>query len=211
MRGAGQVHPLVGLEQAAGDHPTGDVQLPGGEHLQFQQSVVNEDAVAGFHVSGKLGVLDGHLADVAHDGPRGQDYLLSGNQKHPLTFHLSNPQLGPLQVGQDGYGFSHLGGDSTDALDVLAVVGLAAVGEIQASHVHASQYQFPQHFRSTASRPDGANDLGAQHPFNPADPCSYSVGRGTTSTAAGPLGVCSTRNSTFCPSCRVPWPSMLVW
>ncbi len=64
-----------------------------------------------------------------------------------------------LEIGQNGDEAAELRGSFADAADALAVLVVAAVGEVEAEDIHAGGHQ-PLDFR-VARGAEGGNDLGA--------------------------------------------------
>ena len=129
---------------------------------QLQQAVVDQDAVARLHDLGQQLVLDGDTARRAGDVLRGQHQRLPLGDGHAPLLHDADPQLGALQITQDGDGLARGRRRRADAGDGLGVKGLFAVGEVEPGHVHAGLDEGGQQFRLAAGRADGADDLGAQ-------------------------------------------------
>src|SRR3954452_7336526 len=89
-------------------------------------------------------------------------------EANPLAFfksdrtlgQASNPQLGPLQVGEHSNGPPGFLLDRTHDVVALLMLLLGAVAEIEAEHVGPGLEQRPDHFRAGARRPEGRDDLG---------------------------------------------------
>src|SRR4029077_6822872 len=69
--------------------------------------------------------------------------------------------LGTLQVLEDADGASLALGGAAQALYVVGVIFVRAVGEVQASDVHAEAEQVAHGGFGRARRTDGADDFGA--------------------------------------------------
>ena len=66
-----------------------------------------------------------------------------------------------MQVLEDADGAVLFGGDFAQALDDGEMIGVRAVGEVEAGDVHAGAHEFAHGGLSVAGGADGAHDLGA--------------------------------------------------
>ena len=157
----GLVDALVVAQHAAQHHARMHLVAHHALHGQLQQTVVEQQRVAGAHVARQFLVVQAHGADVAGLGARRiQDEGLASHQ-HDLAFgELADADLGALQVGHDGDGLAHLGCDVPHQLRQRDVVFCLAVAEIQPHHVHASPHQLLQHLGRVGCGADGGDDLG---------------------------------------------------
>ncbi len=134
---AGQVDALVVGDDAALDddrlHP-GALDLG---DLQLDVAVVDQDLVALGHVAGQA--LVGRPADrlVARDVLGGDGELVTAHQLHGTLGEGLQADLGALEVGEDPDGPAGLLGGGTDPVVPALVLGVRAVAEVEAGHVHA--------------------------------------------------------------------------
>jgi hypothetical protein len=98
---------------------------------------------------GALDVLDGDA------------YPLTGTPVGRAVGEAAQPDLRPLEVGEDGdvavgrlCGLAHLA-------EAPAVLGVLAVAEVQPGDVHAGLDERAYTLRRVRGRPEGADDLGA--------------------------------------------------
>ena len=73
----------------------------------------------------------------------------------------SGADFGALQVLQDADGASFALGGAAQALDVVGVIFVGAVGEVEAGDVHAEAQQVAHGGFGVAGGADGADDFGA--------------------------------------------------
>ena len=73
---------------------------------------------------------------------------------------LAGPDLGTLGIEHDGDGQCELGGDAAHALDIVAVVVMAAMAEVEAGDVHTALDETPQDLVTLGGGSHCANDLG---------------------------------------------------
>ena len=158
----GDVHALALAEQAA----VGDLAVHVGAldvvDLQADQTVVDQDDGALLHLVGQLLVVEREALGGADDVViGGHDAGLAGLQLDLLAvLEQAGAHLGALGVEQDGNRDGELTRELADALDVLAVVLVGAVGEVEARDVHAMQDELAQHLLVLHGGTHGAHDLG---------------------------------------------------
>ena len=162
QRCTGQVKALVGVQDAADGHPCRDLLPLDCGHDEFQQPIIDQDAVIGVKDSGQPLVLHRHPSRFAGDVLGGQDQGLTVGDGDAALLHDAHAQLGSLQVAEDGDGLVELGRDLPDTLDVCGMEGLVAVREVQPGDVHPSLHKLGQHAWLNTGRADGADDLGAE-------------------------------------------------
>ena len=73
----------------------------------------------------------------------------------------AQPDLGALQVGEDGDGVTGAVGGLADHPVVLLVVGVRPVAEVEPGDVHPGLDEGGDLLLGTGRRPEGADDLGA--------------------------------------------------
>ena len=159
--GAGQVHALVVRQRATLDHPAGDVPAVGGDGLEPDEAVVDEERVARDHVAGQ--VLVGHrrplavaLAGLGRDGEDG-----AGLQDGGAAVEAAEADLGALEVGQHADRPSYRVGGLAHCRAERGVIVVGAMGEVEPGHVHPRLDQLPDGLDRARGRPEGADDLGA--------------------------------------------------
>ena len=125
------------------------------------QAIVDEDGRTGGDLMRQVLVVDVEAFGRPWDSAR------RGNDMRPLLeldglvrHQLAGADFGTLGVQENGYGNRELVGDAAHALDVAAVVLVAAVGEVEASDVHAMQDELAQYLVVLGCRAHGADDLG---------------------------------------------------
>ena len=85
---------------------------------------------------------------------------LAGRDLDLAVLDQADPDLGALQVLQNGDRAAGLALERTDRGVDLAVVVMRSMAEVQPEHVGSGQEQLAQPLRRRAGRPDGRNDLG---------------------------------------------------
>ena len=156
------VDALVLAEQAAIHNVTFDVAADDGADAELDLAVGKQDARAGLHVLGKRLESGGECSLVAQDFARSNGDGAAGLQQDGLViFERSGADLGTLEVLQDADGAMLFGRDLAQALDDGEVVGMGAVGEIEAGDVHAGAHEFAHGRLGIAGGANGADDLGA--------------------------------------------------
>ena len=100
-------------------------------------SVVDEDLVAGLHVTGQPVVRRRADAGVTGDVARGDGELVAHAQVGRTVGEPAQPDLGPLQVGEDADPTPCGVGSLADTAVALLLLGLGAVAHVEAGHIHA--------------------------------------------------------------------------
>ena len=78
-----------------------------------------------------------------------------------MVFELAGADLGALQVGEDADGLALFAGDGADHLDELGLLGVGAVGEVEAGDVEAGADELAEELGRAAGGAEGGDDLGA--------------------------------------------------
>ena len=78
-----------------------------------------------------------------------------------VALQQAGADLGALQILQDADGAAFALGGAAQALDVVGVIFVRAVGKIEAGDVHAEAQQVAHGGFGVAGRADGADDFGA--------------------------------------------------
>ena len=161
-RDAGKVDAFVLAQRAAVDDVAENVFAADAANAQFDQAVGEQDAGAG-------GDLAGEIGECGRDARGGAGHVLrcdgddrAGFQQHGLVaFERSGADFRALQILQDADGAALALGGAAQALDVVGVIGVGAVGEVEAGDVHAEAEQVAHEGFGVAGGADGADDLGA--------------------------------------------------
>jgi hypothetical protein len=127
---------------------------------QLDQSIRDEDAIAGLRVLGERRVARRHALGIAQ-GLAGRDAEgLAGHQAHGSSAgQRTGADLRALEVEQDRDRQAELGSDLAHQRDALAVFGVAAVREVQAHHVDAGAQQLAQRVAIGSCGSQRRNDL----------------------------------------------------
>ena len=142
-----------------GDH-AGDVVAIDALDLQANQAVVDEDDRAGLDLGGKVGIIDREARRGSLDDLGGHDHMVARRQGHlRMVLEHARADLGTLGVEQDGDGDAELGGHRPHALDVGAMVLVAAVAEVETCDVHACDDHLTQDIVIIGCGTHGADDL----------------------------------------------------
>ena len=144
-----QVDALVVLQQTAVDHLGADqLLLVGLLHPQLEQSVVEQDAVAGVHVRGQEGIGGGDdLLRPGHGLVGGDGEGGAGDQLHLSLDQLAGADLRTLQVAQHAHRLAHLERRGPEHRQRLRVLRVAPVAEVQPGDVHPGVQQFLEDLR----------------------------------------------------------------
>src|SRR5690606_34077659 len=199
---AGQVDALVVGDDAALDdgrpHPgTLDVQ-----HLQLDVAVVDQYLVAAGDVARQAFVGGSADRPVARDVLRGDGELVTADQLHGALGEGLQADLGALEVGEHTDGPAGLLGGGTDPVVPALVLGVAAVAEVEAGHVHAGFDQGDELLVGVDRGAEGTDDFRTAHGailsvcFAP----EYSGWRKMQMRKAS-------LNCSFRPACRSAWRS----
>ena len=78
-----------------------------------------------------------------------------------MALQWSGADFRALQILQDADGASLALGGAAQAVDVVGVIFVSAVGEVEARDVHTEAKQVAHGGLRVAGRADGADDLGA--------------------------------------------------
>ena len=130
-------------------------------HGQHDQTVVEQQHIAAFHVARQLLVVQTHTLQIAGFGARGiQHEWRTSFQPHLAFGKLADADLGALQVGHDGHFTACHGSGFTHGIGAVDMVLRAAVAEVQAHHVHARGNHLGQQMHIAGSRAERCHDLG---------------------------------------------------
>src|SRR6202022_4261088 len=152
---------LVVGDHAARDDPAADLAAVDRLHRELDHAVVHPHRITRPEGGEELGVVERAARGGALDLARGQREGLAGGEDRLAAHEGAEADLGPLQVLEDRDRPSPLGLALADGADDLRVLGVRAVREVEAGHVHARGHQPVERLRRAARRPDRADDLGA--------------------------------------------------
>ena len=132
------------------------------QYAEFDQSIRQQDAGAGFEVLGQGSEDRAHHGGGPGNLTRGDRQLLSGNQHDGLViFQQAGANLGSLQVGKDAdrlvFFLRHL----PNHADQFGFLLMRAVRKIEARYVKSGPYQFPKYRGCAAGRAKRGDDFGA--------------------------------------------------
>ena len=138
-----KVHSLA-LAQFASIHHPAEQLLPAlSLHPQLDQTVGQQDAVAGMEILEQAGVIDGDAFGGSEQLFAGQGQPLAGLQLHRLPrAQPAGADLRARQVGDDGHGAADARGEFPQQLDGPAMIAVLAVGEVQPGYVHPRPQQY---------------------------------------------------------------------
>ena len=158
----GQVDALARLYQSPVHHLHVYLRLAvGGQHLQLNLAVVDENHVARLHVAGQLQV-DGAQARSRADFLLAAHHLdaVAGLDFHRAALHLAEADFGALQVLQQAHGRAQVLVEPPHEADDGQVVVVAAVREVEPEHVHALPNQGAQALVGVGGGAHGGHNLG---------------------------------------------------
>ena len=162
QRCAGQIDALVFAQSSAVQDVADNVFAAHGAHAQFDQAVAQQNARAGGNFAGEIGKGGGNAGRSAGDVARGDDHGRTAFELDGfVALQASSADLRALQILENADGAIFLLGGEAQALDVVGVVFVGAVGKIQAGNVHAEAKQVAHGGLRVAGGADGADDFGA--------------------------------------------------
>ena len=120
-------------------------------HLQFEQAVIQQNALPHFACHVRLGcpaasfdagrhflILNRHPSRLADNIIGGEYQLFTGNQRDTPRLHFAHAQFRPLQIDENRYRpVPHLR-NLADRVDIAGVKLMIAMAHIDACHIHAS-------------------------------------------------------------------------
>ena len=152
--------------------------LAGGKaaHRHAHQAVVDEDGGSLMDIARQLGIGDGGALRVAHNALGAQRKGLPLHQLHLAVFKRFQADFRALGIQHNGNGQVQLLADGLDAVDVMQMRFVRAMGKVQPGHIHAGEDQLPQDRILLGGRAQRAYDLGfamdhVPHPFFLASKC----------------------------------------
>ena len=160
---AGQVDPLVVLEDAAGDDDGVDLAIAHVGDGEAEVAVVEQDLIAGLDVARQALVGRRDPPDVADDVLGGDRELGAGPQVDLPGGELADADLGALQVEQRGDRLAAAVGLGADDLEHPGVIVVTPVRKVEPCDAHSGVDQLADALGRRRRRPEGADDLRAWH------------------------------------------------
>ena len=158
-----KAHALAVGQHAAGGDAADDVRVGRGGDGQRDEPVVDEHGVARLEILREPGIAHGHALGIAGDGLGRERERVAAVQLDLPVFKRADAVLGALRVEHDGDGQVELRAQLLDAVDAYLVLGVRAVGKVQARDVHAREHHGAQRLLAVAGGADGADDLRFSH------------------------------------------------
>ena len=162
----GQRDPGEGHALVVGDDTARDDAAHGGIdvrplHGQLDGAIVHPQLIAGLEGGDQIRMVErGALGGAQHRlGGKGKE--LPRHEHGAPADEISEPDLGPLEILDDGHRPAPVGLALTNGADDGGMLLVGAVGEIQARHIHARLHELAQGGGVPARRPDGADDTRA--------------------------------------------------
>ncbi len=205
-------HALVIAEAPAHQDPAADLASIHRLDPQLHEAVVHEDLVARAHLTQRLGGHDRGALDRPHHGLRRQGEEGAGLEvdatasAHP---ERSQPDLGSLEILEDGDGAPPPRLSGAETMDDVGVLRVRPVREVEPGDVHPRPREAIELFRTGAGRADGADDLRPRPAHASARQLRWRVAPAAGSTRSGRPG-----GTARCRRCRpapqsppaFPWP-----
>ena len=155
--------PLLSPIAAAGDDLRADRNVVRSDRPQLDGAIAEQDAVAGFDVAGEVGVPGGGDLAVADDGPRGDGERRAGVEEALPVFESAKPNLGTLEVEEDGRVASGFGRHGAHGSNAGGVVFMRAMRGVQPKNVHARRENLLEDARRVGGGTEGGNNLRVRH------------------------------------------------
>ena len=171
---AGQIDALVLAEKSAVDDLAQHGGRCGRKHMQFDQAVTQQDAVAARDVAGHALVGRAHALARPVDRTDRNRKALPGNQLHGLfVLQRARADFGPLKIGENPDRLGKPRGSFPQPLDRPRMIFMSSVRKIQARHVHPGAHQPHDHFGRVAGGSESAYNFSAAkiHGFCPNPFC----------------------------------------
>ena len=158
--GVGQVDALAVADRAADHHPGLDRLGLERDGLEPHPAVVDQQRRPRQDRLEDLGMRQRDRIPAALLAPEHEAHGLAGGDLDLAVLDQADPDLGALQVLQDGDRAAGLALERADGGVDPAVVVVRPVAEVQPEHVGPGQEQLAEPLRGGAGRPDGGDDLG---------------------------------------------------
>ena len=177
------VNGLVAGQGAAVFHLTVDLVALYLLDPQLDEAVVHQDAAAGPHLLVEVGIGDTHPAAVAGHVIGGQDKSLALLQSHGAVGKGLYTDFGALGVQNGGHGGAQGVPHLLEHIQPGQLLGVAAMGEVEAGSVHAGPDQPFNGLRMIHRRPQGADDFGLSHVHTIVPPSGIRISRSQQKSA----------------------------
>jgi len=129
-------------------------------HAQFDQPIVDQDAVTGAYVIRQFRIRGGEAVRVADLRGHINNDLVTLGQRHRLVVEeFADPDLRALQVGHNRDVLTAVGRDLAHTVEGPAMRRVFPVREVEARHVHPLVNQAADHLLAVRGRSEGADDL----------------------------------------------------
>ena len=158
-----EAHALAVGQHAAGGDAADNVGIGRGGDGQRDEPVVDEHGVARLKILRETGIAHGHAFGIAGHGLGRERERVAAVQFDLPVFKRADAVLGALRVEHDGDGQTELGAQLFDAVDAHLMLGVRAVGKVQARDVHTGEHHGSQHLLTVTGGTDGADDLRFSH------------------------------------------------
>ena len=159
----GQVDALVVADRAADDDLGVDVVAVDLGDAQPDLAVVDQDLVAGRHVTRQAGVRRPAHLGRALDVARGDRERGAGLEHDRAVGERLEPDLGALEVREDRHAVTRLVGREADVAVGRLVVGVGPVAHVEPGDVHAGLDQLTDGLQAAGRRTQRAHDLRLGH------------------------------------------------
>src|SRR5919107_1618082 len=153
-----EVEPLVGRDRAAFQNLADDLAILDALNPQPDEAVVYEETVPGADIVGQVLVRGRETARVPREVSRG-DHEPAALYQLGVALHFAGPDLGSLDVLQNGDVTPQLPGGAAYDLGVLQVHAVLAVGEVEPRHVHPGPHERPDGLLRRGGRTQGRDYL----------------------------------------------------
>ena len=160
---AGDIDGLVGRQDAAVFHSADNILVPDLLHPDGYQTVVNENHLSGFHLVGQIGVSHGNPGLIACDVICGQGKGVAGVQFNALALKALDTDFRSPGIQNRCHSHAHTVPHGFQAVQAFQMLGMAAVGEIEAGRVHSPLNQGADHLFIVHSGTQGADNFCFPH------------------------------------------------
>ena len=164
---AGNIDALVILHHTVIEHLAADGSIGGIQHGHADQTIIQQNGIAGFHIAGQVIISNGALGFIAfhHSGIQGE--FRAALQFNKAIFEGLQTNFGTLGVQQCGDRQIHLLTQCFQRVQTSFVAGVVTVGKVEACHVHTGFQHAPQNALTVSGRAKGTDDFGFSHIYLP--------------------------------------------